>query len=381
MVLRDRDTDGNGTLDERLWVQQDANFNVTALVNGSGAVVERYVYDPYGAVTIYDASYSTVRSSSSYAWVNFHQGLRLDATAALYDNYGRWYSPSLGRFISVDPLGLAPDVNDYRYVGNDPTGVLDPSGLEPPERTCLNCIGVVPWQPRPSNYAQPIWGPFYGPVPHHDQQRRIDLMTGRVPNEMTPEERERMAMLGFPVPMPFPASSAKAATDSPDPRQIGIVPLTRAQRRQQEEGQFVFINLAFTLAGMGWGRSFRFLQYVGPAANPSVADAIAHARRVAGGAAGDCEAASVALGKQLTGGRVVRLPVGRVGQHQVYVYNGRILDATAGQYTRNPAVLKRIEEAGLRSAVENGEFTVEQHIRFMEIVRGGRFSRGDYFLP
>jgi YD repeat-containing protein len=41
MVLRDRDATGGGTLSERLWVQQDANWNVTALVNTSGSVVER----------------------------------------------------------------------------------------------------------------------------------------------------------------------------------------------------------------------------------------------------------------------------------------------------------------------------------------------------
>ncbi|MBX9585309.1 MAG: hypothetical protein K2X87_33805 [Gemmataceae bacterium] len=31
LVVRDRDTDSNGTLDERLWAQQDANWNLTAL--------------------------------------------------------------------------------------------------------------------------------------------------------------------------------------------------------------------------------------------------------------------------------------------------------------------------------------------------------------
>ncbi len=36
LVLRDRDTNADGTLDERLWVQQDANWNVTALVDGTG---------------------------------------------------------------------------------------------------------------------------------------------------------------------------------------------------------------------------------------------------------------------------------------------------------------------------------------------------------
>jgi YD repeat-containing protein len=51
LVLRDRSVNG-GTLNERLWAQQDANWDVTALVNTSGNVVERYAYDPYGSVTV-----------------------------------------------------------------------------------------------------------------------------------------------------------------------------------------------------------------------------------------------------------------------------------------------------------------------------------------
>src|SRR5262249_16333015 len=57
LILRDRDTDANGSLDERLWVEQDANFNVTALVNGSGSVVERYIEDPFGVSTAYDTNW------------------------------------------------------------------------------------------------------------------------------------------------------------------------------------------------------------------------------------------------------------------------------------------------------------------------------------
>jgi hypothetical protein len=43
--LRGRDSNGDGTLDERLYVVQDANYNVTALFDNSGNIVERYVYD------------------------------------------------------------------------------------------------------------------------------------------------------------------------------------------------------------------------------------------------------------------------------------------------------------------------------------------------
>ncbi len=38
LILRDRDTDGNGTLDERLYSLQDAKWNVTGLVHSSGVV-------------------------------------------------------------------------------------------------------------------------------------------------------------------------------------------------------------------------------------------------------------------------------------------------------------------------------------------------------
>ncbi len=42
----------------------------------------------------------------------------------------RFYSSSIGRFISEDPIGLADgDLLFYRYVGNDPVNAVDPIGL------------------------------------------------------------------------------------------------------------------------------------------------------------------------------------------------------------------------------------------------------------
>src|SRR5262249_19245893 len=43
----------------------------------SGNVQERYIYDPYGSVTILAANWTT-RGSSNYGWVFFHQGKRYD---------------------------------------------------------------------------------------------------------------------------------------------------------------------------------------------------------------------------------------------------------------------------------------------------------------
>ena len=51
-AVRFQDSNTDGTLDNTLYYMNDANFNVTALIDESGSVVERYSYDPYGSVTI-----------------------------------------------------------------------------------------------------------------------------------------------------------------------------------------------------------------------------------------------------------------------------------------------------------------------------------------
>jgi RHS repeat-associated protein len=113
--------------------------NVTALVDPSGNVVERYDYDPFGAVTVLNPDFS-VRGTSSYNWNYFFQGKRYDASVSLYDSRERVYSPILMRSLQADPLGLGPDNNAYRYVGNAPTSLIDPTGsqrviLNPPAGT------------------------------------------------------------------------------------------------------------------------------------------------------------------------------------------------------------------------------------------------------
>jgi RHS repeat-associated protein len=129
LVLRDRSTQNNGMLDERLWVQQDANWDVTALVNSSGTVMERYVYDPYGNVTFLSPTWGTL-TGSAYAWVYLHQGGRLGTLSGLYYFRNRDFSPDLGRWMRQDPLGYAAgDDNLYRYVLNSPVENGDPSGL------------------------------------------------------------------------------------------------------------------------------------------------------------------------------------------------------------------------------------------------------------
>jgi RHS repeat-associated protein len=133
LVLRDRDPSATptGSLSERLYAQQDVNWDVTALVDVTGAVVERYADDPYGQVTYLTATWSS-QAGSSVAWVYQHQGERLDSVVGLYDSRARVMSPTLDRSLQSDPMRFGSgDTNFYRLVGDNPTNATDPSGLAP----------------------------------------------------------------------------------------------------------------------------------------------------------------------------------------------------------------------------------------------------------
>ena len=134
-VLRDEDTDSDGDCtdeggSERLYYTQDANFNVTALIGTDGAVAERYVYDPYGQRKIYDDDWS-----DEIAWANskkneiLYTGHRLNPESGLYYAGARYYHPTLGLWISWDPIGYADGLHFYRYALSSPVTFVDPLGL------------------------------------------------------------------------------------------------------------------------------------------------------------------------------------------------------------------------------------------------------------
>ncbi|MFL5241992.1 MAG: RHS repeat domain-containing protein [Gemmataceae bacterium] len=129
-VLRDRSTAHNGTLDERLWVQQNANGDVTALLNTSGSALERYDYDSFGKVSFLTASWTTL-SGSAYALVYLYQDDRSDPATGLLHANERDYSPTLQRWVSADPSKYKGGDNDlYRFVGDNPVTRTDPTGLK-----------------------------------------------------------------------------------------------------------------------------------------------------------------------------------------------------------------------------------------------------------
>jgi len=132
-------TYGQG-MDEPLTMERDSQTNyyhrdalgsITEVSNSSGSIVERYEYDVYGQVTIFDGSYVT-QTTSAIGNPYLFTARRFDPESGNYYYRARVYSPELGRFLSMDPLGFdSGDYNLYRYALNNPTNLTDPTGEFP----------------------------------------------------------------------------------------------------------------------------------------------------------------------------------------------------------------------------------------------------------
>src|SRR5690606_36793821 len=66
LVFRDRDTDANGTLDERLYATMDY-FNGAAILDVAREVLDRYAYSASGVRRVMAGDFSA-RTSSDFDW-------------------------------------------------------------------------------------------------------------------------------------------------------------------------------------------------------------------------------------------------------------------------------------------------------------------------
>ncbi len=99
----------------------DALGSTWGLADNSGNVNTEYKYDVFGQTqTSGQASNNPLQ----------YTGRENDGTG-LYYYRNRYYSPSLRRFISRDPLREIAGENEYSYVGNSPANSKDPLGLYP----------------------------------------------------------------------------------------------------------------------------------------------------------------------------------------------------------------------------------------------------------
>ena len=81
-------------------------------------------------------------------------GREFDQETTIYFDRARYYDPATGRFVSEDPIGFTGGQDFYVYVGNSPTGFIDPSGLlgiSPPTQQQLDALGNL--------FGGSTWGP------------------------------------------------------------------------------------------------------------------------------------------------------------------------------------------------------------------------------
>jgi RHS repeat-associated protein len=158
---------------ETLWALTDQLGSVRDMVDSNGKHRLHREFDAFGDIldeTYYNAD-GTVMQPGWFGFTTLafaYTGRPMDETTGLQNNLHRWYDPSVGRWLSDDPIGFsAGDANLYRYVGNAPTMRTDPKGL---------FVGDAAWHlaralakpianPKPEKKVFPdihVDGPFWG---------------------------------------------------------------------------------------------------------------------------------------------------------------------------------------------------------------------------
>ncbi len=98
----------------------DAVNSTIATADHNGKLASSFSYEPFGKTT----------ATSTYP---FQFTGRVPATAGLYYYRARYYCPSVGRFISEDPIGFGGGSTLlYEYAANNPLNRTDPNGKYDP---------------------------------------------------------------------------------------------------------------------------------------------------------------------------------------------------------------------------------------------------------
>ena len=121
-MIADVSTDPNTQAPVYSYIGTNAHGDVTWTADATGAVSCTSAYDPFGN------RIAETGSLPSSGW----QGSLYDSNTRLYYVVARWYSPTLGRFLSVDPKAGSTNhpqsLDRYAYVSGNPLGGVDPFG-------------------------------------------------------------------------------------------------------------------------------------------------------------------------------------------------------------------------------------------------------------
>ncbi|MGH2863252.1 MAG: RHS repeat-associated core domain-containing protein [Solirubrobacteraceae bacterium] len=100
------------------YLHQDQIGTTRLITDSNGDAAGTFTYNPYGALS---ASTGTATTNIGYA------GAYTDPTTGFQYDQARWYDPSTGQFLTVDPL-VSNTEQPYDYAGDNPIANIDPTG-------------------------------------------------------------------------------------------------------------------------------------------------------------------------------------------------------------------------------------------------------------
>lgn len=118
---------------ETIYYHNDHLGNPVAATSATGELMWQEEFTPYGTRQIKQDG------GLNHIW---YTGKELDADTGLVYFGARWYDPSIGQFLSVDPVGVIPgnrfSYNRYAYANNNPHKYIDPDGR-------FAFLAAIPW--------------------------------------------------------------------------------------------------------------------------------------------------------------------------------------------------------------------------------------------
>ncbi|MBI4397802.1 MAG: RHS repeat-associated core domain-containing protein, partial [Candidatus Omnitrophica bacterium] len=142
-VLLEKDGDSGEILHRYTWGDrlisdadqyylQDGLGSTVGLVESSGLVKGSYQYDAFGSLLTTDDPFQTTGGQARLTTFGY-TGEEYDPETGLVYLRARYYDPSLGRFLTRDPVrGNTEETqshNPYAYVQNNPVNYVDPTGM------------------------------------------------------------------------------------------------------------------------------------------------------------------------------------------------------------------------------------------------------------
>ena len=95
------------------------------LTDADGATVWSALYSSFGEAQVIPAS--TIENNLRFP------GQYFDTETGLHYNFFRYYDPSIGKYITPDPIGIDSDLNLYNYCFSNPINIFDEEGLSAKE--------------------------------------------------------------------------------------------------------------------------------------------------------------------------------------------------------------------------------------------------------